>query len=101
MDQFSDAMEKIDKLLKTKLDELAVTLIMLGISAAALFTGRIGEETWAVITGTVVAAWTGGNAFRMHKAAGASGVAMDTVKGLLGQFLPSQAQPKDPPAEQG
>lgn len=96
MDQFEDAVSKIDKLLKTKLDELAVALIMIGISAAALFLGKISEETWAIITGAVVASWTGANVYRQGKAAsGATSMAKAALQAVMGG---GQDQPTDPPA---
>lgn len=95
MDQFSDAAEKIDKLLKTRLDELLVSLIMIGISAAALFMGKIGEETWAILTGTVLAAWTGSQVYRQGRASkGIASTAQAALQAVMGQ----QAAPAEPPA---
>lgn len=96
MDQYNDAMDKIDRLLRTKLDELIVSLIMLAISAAALFTGKIGEETWAVITGAVIAAWTGSNVYRQGQAAkGAASVASAALSAVIGN---GGEPPADKPA---
>lgn len=94
MTQWAEAMDRIDRLLKTKLDELVIVLLMMAGSFALVWFGKISGGEWVAIVGLTFGVWRGETAFRQS---GAVRGALSSAASMVASMAPRPASPAPPP----
>lgn len=98
MVQFGEVVKRIDQLLNTKLDEFFLAILMIGISAVALFLHYITPDVWERITYVVLGIFSGSAAVRTVKGTSTVQTLRDVMAKMFDQGGPTPPAPPAAPA---